>query len=107
MYGTRTASRLSSNAVEATVTRWVPNRGFEFCRLAGGRDLFIHVAALHQSGLGDCLDPGQRIRVEIDRDRQGRERAAAVELVDGGRQESAKARLAREAARLWVHPGRI
>ena len=46
----------------------------------GGRDVFVHIAAVEKAGLHGLAD-GQRIRFEPQRDRKGRTSATAIEAV--------------------------
>ena len=104
MHSTRTQGHLGADAVEATVTAWLPDRGFGFCRRVDGQgDLFIHTIALRRSGLSDSLSPGQRIRVDVELDRSGRPRARAVALIEGddNPHESARTKAARAVEAIW------
>ncbi|SCA54776.1 major cold shock protein [Candidatus Terasakiella magnetica] len=46
----------------------------------GGKDVFVHISALHESGI-QKLDDGQKVSYEISVSR-GKEAAAEIKLVD-------------------------
>lgn len=51
------------------------NRGFGFIEPDdGGKDVFVHITAVEQSGLSG-LNEGQSVSFEIEQDREGRPRA--------------------------------
>jgi CspA family cold shock protein len=63
----------SSTVLEGTVKRFDADKGYGFISPdGGGKDVFIHITALHRSGV-TALDPGQRVRVEVVDGRKGLE----------------------------------
>ena len=55
-----------------TVKWFNPTKGFGFIQPEGGaKDVFVHISAVERSGLGS-LSEGQKVRFELEKDRQGR-----------------------------------
>lgn len=67
-----------------TVKFFNASKGFGFIAPdAGGPDIFVHVSAVHRSGL-DAIDEGDKVEYEVDQDaRSGR--VTAVDLIVTGR----------------------
>ncbi len=62
-----------SATVDGVVKRFAADKGYGFISPdGGGNDVFIHITALHRSGV-TALDPGQRVRVEVVDGRKVRE----------------------------------
>ena len=62
-----------SMTLEGAVKWFEPEKGYGFISPdGGGRDVFIHITALHRSGVAS-LDPGQRVRVEVVEGKKGQE----------------------------------
>jgi cold shock protein len=62
-----------STTLDGAVKRFAADKGYGFISPdGGGKDLFIHITALHRSGV-TTLDPGQRVRVEVVDGEKGRE----------------------------------
>ena len=62
-----------STALEGAVKWFEPEKGYGFISPdGGGKDVFIHITALHRSGVAS-LDPGQRVRVEVVEGKKGQE----------------------------------
>jgi cold shock protein len=65
---------------QGTVKHYNDARGFGFITPDGGdRELFVHIKDC-VDGI-DELEQDQRVRFEIGRDRDGREKATAVEVI--------------------------
>jgi len=61
-----------------TVKWFNPTKGFGFIQPeSGGKDVFVHISAVEQSGLGS-LQEGQKVSFDLESDRQGR--ASATNL---------------------------
>lgn len=59
-------------AQEGTVKFFNFDKGYGFIKPdAGGPDVFVHVSALHSSGL-DGLNEGQRVSFDIEPDKKGK-----------------------------------
>jgi cold shock CspA family protein len=68
----------------ATVVTWRGERGYGFVRLQpDGRDVFCHVEALRQAGLGAALRIGQQVEVDIETAGDGRLRVARIRASSG------------------------
>ena len=81
MYRSAGCLRQSNAMRTGKVARWVASRGFGFIvGDNGGPDVFCHLSALPH-GL-DRLAVGTRVNFDIVKDREGRPRAANVQLVD-------------------------
>ena len=70
---------------EGIVKFFNPAKGFGFIsRSDGGGDIFVHVSALHDSGLDD-LGENDEVSFEIERDRRsGKETAVSVRVLAQG-----------------------
>lgn len=70
---------------EGVVKFFNPNKGFGFIsRNDGGGDIFVHVSALHDSGLED-LGENDEVSFEIERDRRsGKETAVSLRVLARG-----------------------
>jgi cold shock protein len=66
------------------VVKWFNRvKGFGFITPdSGPRDVFVHVSAIHRSGL-DHLDEGQRVEFELTQIHDGRLMAMGLRLIDG------------------------
>jgi CspA family cold shock protein len=64
-----------------TVKFFNTSKGFGFITPEGGqKDVFVHVSALEQSGIGHLTD-GQRVTFEVEPDRMGKgPKAVRLEL---------------------------
>jgi len=69
-----------TDSLDGVVKWYDPARGFGFILPSdGGKDVFVHVTALHRAGLDD-LQPGQNVRMMVAQARRGRE-ATMIELL--------------------------
>lgn len=65
-----------------TVKWFNPTKGFGFIVPDdGGNDVFVHISAVEQSGLGALVE-GQKIQFELQENR-GKQAAANLQAVDG------------------------
>ena len=70
--GVRAAAR-PAQTLEGAVKWFEADRGYGFIAPdGGGKDIFIHVTALHRSGVNQ-VGPGQRVRVDVVDGRKGLE----------------------------------
>jgi CspA family cold shock protein len=61
-----------------TVKWFNPKKGFGFIqREEGGADIFVHISAVEQAGLGN-LREGQKLSFELERGQQGKTSAVAL-----------------------------
>jgi len=68
----------TGNRFEGTLKKWDVERGFGFVVAAqGGQDVFVHVSAFPRDGHQPIV--GEPLTFEIERDRDGRKRAARVQ----------------------------
>lgn len=64
--------------IEGRVIAWNDVRAFGFVRPADGSvDIFLHISAVHRSGLGP-VTRGQRIGFEVETDERGRVRVSRI-----------------------------
>ena len=67
---------------KGTVKWFNPTKGFGFVQPDnGGKDVFVHISAVEQAGLGTLAD-GQKITFDVESGRDGRESAANLALAD-------------------------
>ena len=67
---------------KGTVKWFNPTKGFGFVQPDnGGKDVFVHISAVEQAGLGTLAD-GQKITFDVESGRDGRESAANLSLAD-------------------------
>jgi len=64
-------------SMRAKVNKWIPDRGFGFCRTDDGQSVFIHVSELH--GL-ESLPIGAEIEFEISPDNRNPSRFRATKV---------------------------
>ncbi len=65
-----------------TVKWFNTNKGYGFISPdEGNQDVFVHITALEEAGLRQ-LDDGQRVSYEIAKNKEGRESAVELKLVD-------------------------
>ena len=65
-----------------TVKWFNATKGFGFIQPeSGGNDVFVHISAVERAGLSGLAD-GQRVSFELERDRQGRSSAGALQTID-------------------------
>jgi CspA family cold shock protein len=79
----RTASRhhLEDNMPTGTVKWFNSTKGYGFIQPDdGSKDVFLHVSALEQAGLGP-VGEGQKLTYEVERGRDGKTAAANVRAV--------------------------
>lgn len=70
----------ATESLDGVVKWYDPARGFGFIVPSdGGKDVFVHVTALHRAGLDD-LQPGQNVRMKVAQALRGRE-ATSIELL--------------------------
>jgi cold shock CspA family protein len=66
--------------------RWIAQKGFGFIRPdEGGKTgggLFCHIRDIAGLGAGETPQQGQRLSFVLDKDRDGRRRAADIRLLD-------------------------
>ena len=64
-----------------TVKFFNSQKGFGFiAQEGGGKDVFVHISAVERSGLSG-LNDGQKVSLEIEKDRQGRDSAVNLKAV--------------------------
>ena len=64
-----------------TVKWFNAQKGYGFIQPdEGGKDVFLHISAVERSGLNNPHD-GQKLKYELEEDRQGRVSAGALELL--------------------------
>ncbi|MFO7856851.1 MAG: cold-shock protein [Paracoccaceae bacterium] len=57
-------------------------KGFGFIEPEGGaKDVFVHISAVERAGLTGLAD-GQKVSFDLESDRQGRQSAANLQLLD-------------------------
>ena len=67
---------------KGTVKWFNPTKGFGFVQPDnGGKDVFVHISAVEQAGLGTLAD-GQKITYDVESGRDGRESAGNLALAD-------------------------
>lgn len=67
--------------MQGTVKWYDPNKGYGFIeREDGQKDVFVHVTALEKAGIAR-LDPGQRVRFEIEDRRNNKIAAINIAVV--------------------------
>lgn len=65
-----------------TVKWFNRTKGFGFIQPdAGGKDAFVHISAVERSGLADLME-GQKIQYELETERNGKEAAQNLSLLD-------------------------
>ena len=70
-----------------TVKWFSAQKGFGFIQPDdGSKDVFVHISAVERSGM-DNLREGQKLRYEVEQDRQGR--ASATNLNSGAGNDNA------------------
>ena len=70
----------SGNTLDATVKWFNPIKGFGFVELADGSgDAFLHVSIL-QGGGHDSVEPGTKLKVQIEQGQKGRQVSAVFEV---------------------------
>jgi len=70
-----------------TVKWFSSQKGFGFIQPDdGSKDVFVHISAVERSGM-DNLREGQKLRYEVEQDRQGR--ASATNLDSGAGNDNA------------------
>jgi CspA family cold shock protein len=70
-----------------TVKWFNAQKGFGFIQPDdGSKDVFVHISAVERAGL-DNLREGQKVRFEVERDRQGR--SSATNLQEGAGNDNA------------------
>jgi CspA family cold shock protein len=64
-----------------TVKWFNATKGFGFIQPDGGsKDVFVHISALERAGLRS-LDDGQKVKFDLENDRNGRQSATNLTLV--------------------------
>ena len=64
-----------------TVKWFNAQKGYGFIQPdEGGKDVFLHISAVERSGLSNPHD-GQKLKYELEEDRQGRVSAGSLELL--------------------------
>ena len=65
-----------------TVKWFNPTKGFGFIQPeSGGNDVFVHISAVERAGLTGLAD-GQKVRFELEQDRNGRSSAGSLQTID-------------------------
>lgn len=80
------AALANGSAIDATVKWYNADKGFGFVELADGSgDVFLHVSVLQGAG-HDLVEPGTKLKVNVEQGQKGRQISAILEVDAGGAQ---------------------
>lgn len=89
------AALANGNAIDATVKWYNADKGFGFAELADGSgDVFLHISVLQGAG-HDAVEPGTKLKVNVEQGQKGRQISAILEVDASGAQPN------KQKGRMW------